>query len=41
MELPVDHLKHAMAPGQMASGIWSRIWAQIFIFDILPGVTQS
>lgn len=22
MELPVDHLKHAMAPGQMASDIW-------------------
>jgi hypothetical protein len=21
MELPVDHLRHAMAPGQMASGI--------------------
>jgi hypothetical protein len=21
VELPVDHLKHAMAPGQMASGI--------------------
>lgn len=29
MELPVDHLKHAMASGQMASGIWCNLTAEM------------
>jgi len=36
MELPVDHLKYAMAPGQMASGIWCNPCSE-FAMEVVMG----
>jgi hypothetical protein len=36
MELPVDHLEHAMAPGQMASGIWCNPCSE-FAMEVVMG----
>ena len=36
MELPVDHLKHAMAPGQVVSGIWCNLCSE-FAMEVVMG----
>ena len=36
MELPVDHLKHAMVLGQMALGIWFNPCSE-FAMDVVMG----
>jgi hypothetical protein len=36
MERPVDHLKHAMAPGQMASGSWCNPCSE-FAMEVVIG----
>ncbi len=36
MDLPVDHLKHAMAPGQTASGIWRNPCSE-FAMEVVIG----
>ncbi len=36
MELPVDHLKHAMAAGQVVSGIWYNLCSE-FAMEVVMG----
>ena len=36
MELPVDHLKHAMAPGQVVSGVWCKPCSE-FAMELVMG----
>ena len=36
MELPVDHLKHARAPGQVVSGIWCNLCSE-FAMEVVMG----
>ena len=36
MELPFDHLKHAMAPGQVVSGIGCNLWSE-FATEVVMG----
>lgn len=36
MELPVDHLKHATAAGQMVSGIWCNPCSE-FTMEVVRG----
>jgi 4-hydroxy-2-oxoheptanedioate aldolase len=36
MELPFDHLKHAMAPGQVVSGIWCNLCSE-FAMEVVMG----